>query len=115
VRAMGHRRPENLVIWTSRTDPGADHDIMSIGEDGCVHWIEVKSTTGTEGRFEWPRNEFEKALREGSRYELWRVYQVATTRPVAKCFSNPAALLATSRIVLELGSLRARVEDLADL
>lgn len=112
VRAMGHERPEELVIWTSQIDPGADHDIRSIGEDNRVHWIEVKSTTGTDGRFEWPRKEFEKALREGDRYELWRVYQAATTGPVAKCFANPVALLTTSRLVLELGSLRACLEDL---
>ncbi len=112
VRAMGHERPESLVIWTSQTDPGADHDIKSIGEDERVRWIEVKSSTGTDGRFDWPRKEFEKALREGDRYELWRVYRAGTTNPVAKGFTNPAALLGASRIVLELGSLRAYIEDL---
>jgi hypothetical protein len=70
VRAMGHERPEDLVIWTSNADPGADHDIRSLGEDGSLRWIEVKSTTGTDGRFEWSRQEFEKALREGDSYEL---------------------------------------------
>jgi hypothetical protein len=104
VRAMGHERPEDLVIWTSHADPGADHDIKSVGEDGRVRWIEVKSTTGTDGRFDWPRKEFEKALREGERYELWRVYKAATTDPIAKRFANAAALLAASRIALELGS-----------
>ena len=77
VRAMGHERPEDLVIWTSRVDPGADHDIRSVAEDRRVRWIEVKSTTGTDGRFEWSRKEFEKALREGDRYELWRVSDTA--------------------------------------
>jgi hypothetical protein len=112
VRAMGHERPEDLLTWTSQAHPGADHDIRSVGEDGRVRWIEVKSTTGTDGRFEWSQKEFEKALKEGDRYELWRVYQAATTSPVAKCFANPAALLGTSRLVLELASLRACIEDL---
>jgi hypothetical protein len=112
VRALGHDRPEELVIWTSLADAGADHDIRSIGEDGRPRWIEVKSTTGTDGRFEWSRKEFEKALREGERYELWRVYQAVTTTPVAKRFVNPAALLGASRLILELGSLRACLEDL---
>ena len=112
VRAMGHANAEELVIWVSDTDPGADHDIRSIGEDGLVRWLEVKSTTGTDGRFEWSRSEFEKALREGDRYELWRVYQVASTNPVAKQFSNPAALISSSRLVLELGSVRASLESL---
>ncbi len=113
VRAMGHDKPEELVIWTSQADPGADHDIRSISEDGFIRWIEVKSTTGTDGRFEWSRKEFEKALREGDRYELWRVYQAATTSPVAKRFTDPAGLLVDSRLVLELGSLRAYVEGLS--
>ena len=112
VCAMGSERPDDLVIWTSHADPGADHDTDPVGEDGRVRWIEVKSTTGTDGRFEWSRKEFEKALREGDRYELWRVYQAGTTNPVAKCFANPAALLAASRLILELGTLRACIEDL---
>jgi hypothetical protein len=49
---------------------------------------------------------------EGDRYELWRVYQAATTSPVAKRFANPAALLAASCLVIELGTLRACIEDL---
>jgi hypothetical protein len=112
VRAMGHERPQDMVIWTSQTDPGSDYDIQSVGEDGRMRWIEVKSTTGTDGRFEWSRKEFEKALREGDCYELWRVYQAATTGPVAKRFVNPAALLGASQLVLELGSLRACIENL---
>lgn len=34
VRAMGHAEPELFVIWTSRDQPGADHDIRSIDADG---------------------------------------------------------------------------------
>jgi hypothetical protein len=86
VRAMGYAEPERYVIWTSRAQPGADHDIRSIDADGRPRWLEVKSTTGSDGRFEWPRQEFEKALRERERYELWRVYRVAEHTPTAKCF-----------------------------
>ncbi len=75
VRNLGHANPEEKVIWTSRLDPGADHDIQSIGEDGGPIWIEVKSTTGQDGRFEWSIAEFEKALHEGNRYQLWRIYE----------------------------------------
>ena len=64
VRAMGYADPERLVIWTSRADPGADHDIRSVDDKGRTKWIEVKSTTGVDGRFDWSRKEFEKALRE---------------------------------------------------
>lgn len=112
VRDMGYAEPERYVIWTSRDEPGADHDIRSIDADGRPRWIEVKSTTGVDGRFDWSRKEFEKALRERDRYELWRVYRVADHAPVAKCFRNPARMLGSSQIALELGTLRANIENL---
>lgn len=112
VRDMGHAEPERYVIWTSRAEPGADHDIRSIDAHGRPRWIEVKSTAGVDGRFDWPRKEFEKALRERDRYELWRVYRVADRAPVAKCFRNPARMLGARQITLELGMLRANIEDL---
>ena len=62
--------------------------------------------------FEWPRKEFEKALRERDRSELWRVYRVTDRAPVAKCFRNPAQMLGARQITLELGMLRANIEDL---
>jgi len=110
VRALGHDDPESLVVWVSQTNPGADHDILSIGSDGGPIWIEVKSTTGSDGRFNWSIAEFEKALREGPRYQLWRVYDVGGISPTAKCFDNPARLLLTPTIRLEISSLRAFVE-----
>jgi hypothetical protein len=113
VRALGYTKPEDHVVWTSLTDPGADHDIKSIAENGQPLWIEVKSTLGTDGRFEWPRKEFEKALTEGDRYELWRIYQAHTDQPSAKCFRNPIALLRLSALKLELGVLRAVVEPMS--
>jgi hypothetical protein len=112
VRDMGYAEPERYVIWTSRDEPGADHDIRSIDADERPRWIEVKSTMGVDGRFDWPRKEFEKALRERDRYELWRVYRVADHAPVAKCFRNPASMLGTRQIALELGMLRANIENL---
>jgi hypothetical protein len=110
VRAMDPEQPEDVVVWTSQTDPGADHDIRSIVEDGTPLWIEVKSTMGTDGRFDWSRQEFEKALRERDRYGLRRVYEVHTLKPTAKAFRDPAALLAKSELILELSTFRAFVE-----
>jgi hypothetical protein len=110
VRAMGYSDPERYVIWTSRDQPGADHDIRSIDAEGRPRWLEVKSTTGVDGRFDWPRQEFEKALRERDRYELWRVYRVADRAPIAKSFRNPGRMLGTRQIVLELAGLRANIE-----
>jgi hypothetical protein len=112
LRALGYDHPEEHVVWTSLTDPGADHDIKSIAEDGRPLWIEVKSTVGTDGRFEWPKKEFEKALVEGNSYELWRVYQAHTDQPSTKRFRNPLALIPLSALKLELGTLRAVLEPL---
>jgi hypothetical protein len=112
VRKQGHPNPEQAVIWTSLTDLGSDHDICSVDAAGNPRWIEVKSTTGTDGRFDWSRKEFEKAMRERERYELWRVYQAASSEPVAKCFPNPSKLLGASHLQLELATLRAIVEGL---
>lgn len=113
VRKFGFDEPERYVIWTSRDEPGSDHDIRSIDADGRPRWLEVKATTGIDGRFDWPRKEFEKAFRERDRYELWRVYRVADRAPIAKCFPNPAKMLGTRQILLELGLLRAKIEDLS--
>ncbi|MCO6178032.1 DUF3883 domain-containing protein [Ciceribacter sp. RN22] len=112
VREFGYDEPERYVIWTSCDEPGADHDIRSIDAEGRPRWLEVKATTGTDGRFDWSRKEFEKAFRERDRYELWRVYRVADQAPIAKCFPNPARMLGARQILLELGSLRAKIEDI---
>jgi hypothetical protein len=99
LRTAGDSDPEKSVVWTSRSDPGADHDIKSVAADGKPLWIEVKSTMGTDGRFEWPRVEFEKALQEGDHYELWRVYEAHTETPT-KVFRDPASLLRTTALRL---------------
>lgn len=112
VRAMGHDNPEEMVVWTASHNPGADHDIRSIDAEGNPRWIEVKSTTGADGRFDWSRKEFEKALRERGRYELWRIYNVGSVTPVAKVFPDPTALVGLSRISIELGTIRASIEDI---
>lgn len=110
LRAAGYAEPEKHAIWTSRSDPGADHDIMSVADDGKPLWIEVKSTMGTDGSFLWPRAEFLKALREGDHYEIWRVYEVHTATPTTKTFRDPTTLLRNSALRLELSTLRAFVE-----
>lgn len=111
LRSLGYSVPEEFVVWTSKDTPGADHDIKSVAEDGQALWIEVKSTTGSDGRFEWPRREFEKAFREGDHYELWRVYEAQSVNPVAKRFRDPVSLLRNAGLRIELATLRAFVES----
>lgn len=112
VQSLGYEPPEKYVIWTSRNDSMADHDIQSINSTGETIWLEVKSTMGTDGRFFWPKNEFKKALRERDHYELWRVYEAHTTHPSAKCFRDPVSLVNRNALQLELGTLRAAIEPM---
>ncbi len=108
VTALG--RPASSVIWTSKTNPFADHDICSVSSDGYPMWIEVKSTLGLDGQFTWPRAEFLKALKEGDRYQLWRVYRAGSMDPIAKRFDDPVAMFLSGSLRLDLGTLVGEVE-----
>lgn len=112
VAALGYKPPEAFVAWVCQENPTADHDIRSIAEDGQPLWIEVKSTTGTDGRFYWPKQEFKKAFCERDHYELCRVYEAHTTHPTIKRFRDPIALVARAALRLEVGTLRAMVEPM---
>lgn len=111
LRALG--LDASRVVWTSDSNPTADHDIRSVDEDGGDLWIEVKSTVGRDGRFEWTVAEFEKAVREGHRYQLWRVYQADTESPQYKQFRDPVTLLRQQRLRLDIASFWAEVEPLS--
>jgi len=71
------------VVWASKDHPGFNHDIRSVDAHSGAIWIEVKSTTGFDGTFDWSIAEFERALSEGPRHQLWRVYDVAGTTAIA--------------------------------
>jgi len=108
VRGLGH--PEDCVVWESESNPAADFDILSVDEDGGELFIEVKSTSGRDGRFHWSKPEFERALRERRRYILYRVYQAEERSPVVRAFRDPIALLSEGGLRLDIGTLRAEVE-----
>jgi len=110
VRRLG--LPAERVIWVSRTFPNADHDIQSVDEDGETCWIEVKATTGQDGKFQWPKSEFERALHARSRYVLVRVYQADTTSPVVKEFRDPVGMFLNKGMRLDTASLWGEVEPL---
>lgn len=110
VRRLG--LDENLVVWTSDLNPGADHDIKSVDDDGGDLWLEVKGTVGTDGRFVWSVGEFTKALRERSRYVLWRVYEADTEHPTARQFRDPIAMLGSAQVRVGISSLTMEVEPL---
>ena len=107
----GYESPESHVAWTSRDNPIADHDIRSVAEDGGPLWIEVKSTSGVDGNFEWSESEVAKAMTERGRYVLYRVYRVNSTNPPFKRFPDPLSMIESGQLRIGLGSIRAHVES----
>ena len=100
------------VIWVTRLYPNADHDIQSVDEDGETCWIEVKATTGQDGRFQWPKAEFERALHARKRYLLMRVYQADTMAPVVRVFRDPIGLFLRNGMRLDMAALWGEVAPL---
>ena len=104
--------PASRVIWVAKDDPTADHDIRSVDQNGQDLWIEVKSTTGGHGRFEWSPAEFELALRKREHYILWRVYEADSTQPTIKPFCDPISLIIGGSMNIDIAALSAEVEPL---
>jgi len=105
--------PPRCVIWTSKTNPTADHDIHSITDDGGDLWLEVKSTTGRHGRFDWSRAEFERALQARARYVLCRVYEADSKRPTVVRIADPIGQLSLGKMRLDISNLSAEVAPLS--
>lgn len=103
---------ESKVVWEAHSNPGANYDIKSVDDDGQDIWIEVKSTTGRDGRFRWPKQEFELALQKRERYILWRVYEAHINKPTAKPFRDPIGILLENKMRLDISNLFAMVEPL---
>ena len=108
VREAGH--PEDQVIWVSASVPTSDIDIESVDENGQRCFIEVKSTTGTDGNMHWSLAEFLRALRESNKYFLYRVYKVNDARPVVVRIRNPVSLIPTGGLHLDIASFRAEIQ-----
>jgi hypothetical protein len=104
--------PSNRVVWVSQEDPNADHDILSVDDDGTDLFIEVKSTTGTDGHFTWPRSEFKLAVKKRKGYVLYRVYLTDSTQVKYKPFRDPVGMLVQERLRLNIDTLSAQVEPL---
>ena len=110
VKKLGY--PESRVEWISEQNPGSDHDIRSVGCEGEDLYIEVKSTTGKDGRFQWSKNEFDLARSLRDNYVLYRVYEVDGKAPSMKPFPDPVGLLLQNALRLDISSLNAEVESL---
>ena len=114
VEELGHIDPESVVIWVSQNNKTADHDIDSIDGDGNPKFIEVKSTVGTDGSFEWSNNEFRLAVEKADQYHLVRVYRTASLEPVLIDFSDPVRLWQEGRLALGLKAITGQVDSLRD-
>ncbi|HEY4346871.1 MAG TPA: DUF3883 domain-containing protein [Gaiellaceae bacterium] len=110
VQALGFA-PER-VVWAAAENAAANHDIRSVDAVGDDIWLEVKSTTGRHGRFDWPLAEFELALRARDRYVLCRVYEADSTSPVLVREPDPIAKLANGTMRLDISGLSAEIAPL---
>jgi hypothetical protein len=97
--------PVDRVVWVAATRPAADYDIKSVDDDGEDLFIEVKSTTGRDGRFVWPVAEFQLAIREHQHYVLYRVYEADSETPSWSCFRDPLSLLESGGLYLDINRL----------
>jgi hypothetical protein len=89
----------------SRTPPGVPRGSLCCGSGGRYAILVKLALPGLRSGI--------RALTlisEGDHYVLWRVYQAHTITPTAKAFSDPASLIRTSGLQLELSALRAFVE-----
>jgi hypothetical protein len=103
---------ESRVVWTSSVNPDAAHDILSVDDDGEVLWIEVRATTGTDGRFARSVGEFARAARERSHHIIWRVYLAGGRAPRARPFRDPVGMLTEGNLRLDIATLAAQVAPL---
>ena len=108
VNEAGHN--QNLVVWVSKSNPVSNFDIESVDDDGEKLYIEVKATTGDDGRFFWSKPEFHLALQVQDRYILYRVYYVNDESPIVCAFRNPVALISSGGLHLDIESFRAEVQ-----
>ncbi|WP_160161206.1 DUF3883 domain-containing protein [Actinomadura sp. K4S16] len=111
VRQLGFS--PDRVRWVADANPGSDHDIVSVDDDGAELWVEVKSTTSRQGQFVWPAAEFQLAVRARQRYVLYRVYEANTTTPSWRCIRDPIGLFDAGELHLDLNRLTGDVGPLA--
>jgi hypothetical protein len=97
---------EDRVLWISRDDEGADHDLESLDADGVVIYIEVKSTTSADPSEPFPirSRELRFGARHRDRYFIYRVTNVRDARPSITRYQDPIGLW-------ELGNAETEVTE----
>ena len=92
LRRAGRDDLADTVEWTSQVSVNTGYDIHSFETDGSDRLIEVKSTSGTGRTFDISSNEWETAATHGSRYFIYRVFSVRSSRPNHEVIENPCEL-----------------------
>jgi hypothetical protein len=110
VRELGF--PEDRVRWIAEEFATANYDVLSVDDDGEDLIIEVKSTTGRDGRFHWTRAEFQCAVSARERYLLYRVYLATSYTPVVRSFRDPIAILTNGMVRLDVDVFHGEVEPI---
>lgn len=105
LQSLGMDRPDQCVRWLrEKGDETADHDIESkdlVDGEWVDVVIEVKATPANDFRFQMSRAELSCAWREGARYRLYRVVDVASAAPEVYVFENPYTLWKAGRALIE--------------
>jgi hypothetical protein len=92
---LGRDDLAELVLRISKTNVSAGYDVKSFEEDGSPRYIEVKSSTGTQLRFEWSHNERNYAATQGRHYWIYfvpRAYDLQRYPPIFM-IQNPIAFV----------------------
>lgn len=106
VQASG--QDPRRVVWRSEAHPFAPYDIESIDDDGHTMYIEVKATSGDDPyeAFEISHAELLWALRQRSRYFIYRVTNAHLAVPSITRFQDPVAMLRDGAADLGLSGAR---------
>jgi hypothetical protein len=95
------------IEWISQKDDSQGYDVISFEENGTPRYIEVKSTTGDANTdFYISRYEIDKANELGSKYKIYRVFNLGTKSP--QFFEIELPLESTLELVPE--TYRARIK-----
>jgi hypothetical protein len=95
------------VLWLNAfKDTGEGHDIQVI-DNGIEEWVEVKSTkTEAKDLFPVTRKQWEKAQELGSRFHIYRIFNVGTDNVRYKDISDPYNLWIEGKLVAYPVSIR---------
>lgn len=97
LRKLGRADLAARVEWTSQTNVSAGYDIASFDADGSPRLIEVKATSGSSNVFEMTLNEWGTAVRQRTRYYVYRVTDVRSV-PKVREVRDPVSLEASGQI-----------------